>query len=168
MWKASVSLILLLSAACGGTEDAPVDRASSAPLVAPAPAQAPTIDGDWRARVQADVAALQAQDPSLYAELMALAPAKTRAGHLRFTSTPSADPRATSVLIDRLLRGASEDERAALIEALPRTRGMYADALVELFSSEPVASVRAVYVHAAKRAPADHALRVLQRGLADS
>ena len=164
MMKTALSLLVVVFAACTSADEPTVDRT---PTVASEPAHAPTISNDWRARGAADVAAMKQTSPTLLAELQALAPSKTRAGHLRFTSTLPSDPRATSVLLDRLTRGASDDERAALVEALPRTTGTYADALVDLYDTERVPTVRAVYVFAAKRAPSELALHVIRRGLAD-
>ncbi|MBA3394193.1 MAG: HEAT repeat domain-containing protein [Deltaproteobacteria bacterium] len=131
------------------------------------PTQQP-VSGDWRVRVAADVAALRTSDPALLAELTAVMPQRTRAGILRFTSTPSVDPRATSVFLDRLARGGgSATERAALGEVLARTTGAYADALVDLFAGEREAMVRSAFVHSAKRATSEHAVTVIQRGLTD-
>lgn len=168
MIKHAASLVVFLfAAACGTPDAAPVDRTAGTPAVA-SPAATPTIHGDWRARVQAEVAALKADAPALYAELTALAPSRTRAGLPRFTQTLSSDPRATSVLLDRLVRGGAVAERLALAEALGRTTGTYADALVDLLDAEATPEVRGVLVFVARRAPADHALRVLQRGFADA
>ncbi len=123
----------------------------------------------WRDRVKADIAGLQATAPQLLAELTQLAPTKTRAGFVRFTSDAIHDPRAASVLLERLARGGESDGvRAALVEALPRTGGRYADAVVELFAVERSAHVRTTFVHAARRAPAADAVALLTRALGDS
>lgn len=167
MTRQAVALIIFL-AACGGPDDTTIDS-SGTPLkpAVSAPNQQP-VSGDWRVRVAAEVADLRATAPALHAELTAIAPSKTRAGILRFTSTPSADPRATSVFIDRLVQGGgSTAERAALAEVLARTTGTYADALVDLFASERDAMVRSAYVHSAKRVTSDHGITVLRSGLAD-
>lgn len=150
-------------------EPAAPAAATAANAPAPAPAQVATASRAWRDRVAAEVAALRASSPQLLAELTALAPAKTRAGHVRFTSDAIHDPRAASVFLDRLARGGeSEDVRAALVEALPRTGGAFADAAVELFGSESSALVRGSYVFAARRAPAPQAIALVKRGLADA
>lgn len=136
----------------------------TSPTVAPA-----RVATTWRERVRADLSAMKASAPQLHAELAQLAPSKTRAGFVRFTSDAIHDPRAASVFLDRLARGGdSDDVRAALVEALPRTGGTYADAAVELMGAERSSVVRAAYVHAARRAPAAHAIAIMTRGLADS
>lgn len=185
--KHAVSLVLCLFAACGSPDDAApgakslahaaaplvtatVSSSSSAarPPTASSSRSSATVVGDWRARVAADLASLRADNPTLHAELAQLSPARTRAGHLRFTTRVDADPRATAVFLDRLARGvASVAERAALVEVLPRTTGAYADALGELFAAEPTAEVRAAYAFVTRRAPAEHAVPLIQQALAD-
>lgn len=103
------------------------------------------------------------------AELASLQPSVTRAGFLRFTTKAIHDPRAARVFLDRLESGAeSEGVRAALVEALPRTGGEYADAIVELMAKERSPLVRAAYVHTARRAPALQAIAIAERGFVDS
>jgi len=86
-----------------------------------------------------------------------------------FTSDALHDPRAASVFLDRLSRGGESDEvRAALVEALPRTGGTYADAAIDLLANETSAMVRGSYVFAARRAPAAQAIVLIKRGLADA
>ncbi|MFN0245276.1 MAG: HEAT repeat domain-containing protein [Kofleriaceae bacterium] len=102
-------------------------------------------------------------------ELESLQPSVTRAGHLRFTTKAIHDPRAARVFLDRLhVATESEAVRAALVEALPRTGGDYADEVLELMAKERSPLVRAAYVHTARRAPAAQAVAIAQRGLADS
>jgi hypothetical protein len=102
-------------------------------------------------------------------ELESLQPSVTRAGHLRFTTKAIHDPRAARVFLDRLQVGTeSEAVRAALVEALPRTGGDYADEVLELMARERSAMVRAAYVHTARRAPAAQAIAIAERGFADS
>jgi len=168
MTRQAVALIIFLTA-CGGPDDTTIDNPGT-PLAPTATAPASkAVYADWRARVTAEVAELETSNPSLLAELTALTPSRTRAGIMRFTSTPSADPRATSVFLDRLVRGnAPLAERAALAEILGRTTGTYDDAIVDLFASERDAAVRSAYVFTAKRVASAHAVTLLQRGLADS
>lgn len=110
----------------------------------------------------------QPQAPLSDAELMALAPTKTRAGHVRFTGAGIHDPNAAVVFLRRLQAGAdSADVRAALVEALPRTGGQYAHALPQLLAGEADVGVRQAIVFAAKRAPAAWATEILSRGFAD-
>lgn len=153
----------LFASACSTPESAEPGEVSSPPI-----SPAPSTATDWRVRVHEDVAALQRDNATLYAELRALQPEPTRAGFARFTSPAIHAPRATSVLIDRLAHGSETDEvRAALADALPRSGGRYADAMAELFTSESATTVRAAYVHAARRAPAGEATRLLALGFAD-
>lgn len=101
-------------------------------------------------------------------ELATLQPTPTRAGFLRFTTKAIHDPRAARVFLDRLESGTeSEGVRAALVEALPRTGGDYADAALELMATERSPIVRAAYVHTARRAPTAQALAIAERGFAD-
>ena len=166
MTRQAVALIIFL-AACGAPEDTKIDS-SGTPLRPAVTAPTQSANADWRARVAADIADLRTSDPALLAELSAAPPQRTRAGILRFTSTQSADPRVTSVFLDRLSRGGgSVSERAALGEVLARTTGTYDDALVDLFAAERDATVRASFVHSAKRASSEHGVTVIQRGLAD-
>lgn len=148
----------------------PVAPPAAPPVAPPAASPAPPVasPSQWRDRVKTDVATLAASSPERLAELTRLAPTKTRAGYVRFTSDAIHDPRAASVFLQRLSRGGEpEGVRAALVEALPRTGGVYADAAVELFAAEASASVRAAYVHVARRAPETHAIALMSRGLAD-
>ncbi len=102
-------------------------------------------------------------------ELMQLPPSVTRAGFLRFTDDAIHDPRAARVFLDRLESGTeSEGVRAALVDALPRTGGDYADAILPLMAKERSPIVRAAYVHTARRAPAGQAIAIAERGFADS
>lgn len=102
-------------------------------------------------------------------QLYQLQPSVTRAGFLRFTDEAIHDPRATRVFLDRLESGTeSEGVRAALVDALPRTGGEYADAVIVLLETERSPIVRAAYVHTARRAPGKQAIAIAQRGLADS
>lgn len=169
------SAFVLLIGACG----APADDASSGahprvataatPIAAPAAAPTASATGPWRARVAAELAALRRDAPALHAELATLQPARTRAGLLRFTTSSIHDPRVAAVFLDRIVNAREpEPVRAALVEALPRTGGLYADAAAELIASERSPLVRATYVHAARRAPADPALAIIERGLADA
>lgn len=151
------------------TDVAPPTATGAARPTPPAPAPARTTNGPWRDRVSAELTALRASSPQLLTELTQLAPTITRARFVRFTSDAVHDPRAAAVFLDRLSRGGeSEEVRAALVEALPRTGGEFADAAVDLVVTETSALVRGSYVFAARRAPAAQAIALIKRGLADS
>ncbi|HVK88968.1 MAG TPA: HEAT repeat domain-containing protein [Kofleriaceae bacterium] len=161
MWKRAACLVIAL-AACTASSD---DRTT--PTAAP-PSSSNQPRGDWRARIAADASELRSSAPAHYAELRGAAPQTTRAHTLRFTTELIRDPRAASVFLERLAEGSDSAEvRAALVEALPRTGGIYADAVAELIVNERDAAVRTAYVFTMRRAPADLAIAVLARGLAD-
>ncbi|MCG8418027.1 MAG: HEAT repeat domain-containing protein [Proteobacteria bacterium] len=171
-------------AACGGTGDnrAVRDQPSaaangdSAPVGAVdlengvatfAPAQRPGTS--WRQRVSLQVAELEDYAPEVLARFSSIKPLRTRAGHLRFSTDAIHDPRAAAVFLGRLERGNEPAAvRAALAQALPRTGGFFADALVDLLDAETDQRVRAVLVASARRAPVDLALPALARGLRDA
>ena len=160
--KQYVITFLFAAAACSADDAAAPPQQPGAP----APVTAPVADGSsWRARVAAELAAL---DPARRAELAAAMPQTTRAGGTRFTTELVHDPRAAAVFIDRLARRTDDEPtRAALAEALPRTGGLYADAVAELIATEASELVRSVYVHSAGRAPTTHAVAILRRGFTD-
>lgn len=171
--SSKLACILLVAVGCSGSEQTATSTAPPAPVAQRAPAATPApvraATGPWRERVTADLASLRATSPALLKELTELAPTTTRAGFVRFTSDALHDPRAASVFLDRLARGTETTEgRSALVEALPRTGGVFADALVELYSAETSAVVRSAYLFAARRAPATDAFALVKRGLSDS
>ncbi len=142
--KYFVTLVLTL-AACSADE--------SAQATSPTPAR-PTASLTWRERVAAELGAMDAAKRS---ELAALVP-----------TGDVTDPRAAAVFIDRLARKADADAvRASLALALPKTGGVYADAVADLFADEPASVVRVAYVEVARRAPGESSLVILRRGFAD-
>lgn len=164
----AIASFLFLAACSAPADDVSTGSTTRTPLAQPV-AQPTAVTGDWRARVRVETAALRNTEPALYAELSQLAPSQTRAGFLRFTSKAIHDPRAASVFLDRLIGGReSEQVRAALVEALPRTGGTYSDAAADLIATETSAMVRAAFVHSVRRAPAEHAVIVIERALGDS
>ena len=154
-------VITILLAACSADE--------ADPPASPTQPAAPVVTSStapWRERIAAEIAAL---DPARKSELYALVPQTTRAGGSRFTTDVIHDPRVAAVFLDRLARKTDDEAtRGALAEALPRTGGVYADAVAELVGGEASPAVRAIYMHGARRAPNDHALAILRRGFADS
>ena len=164
--RALLASSLAVLAACAAPDTAP-DPVSATPLVAPAPV-ASGVPGTWRDRVRVHAAELAAADPARSSTLRALAPARTRAGTPRFTDPAIHDPRAAAVLLQRLVDGGDPAPvRAALVEALPRTGGLYADAVRELVTAETSPEVRMAMVFSVRRAPAVDALAVIAAGLAD-
>jgi HEAT repeat protein len=146
-------LLALVLAACSADESVPQ-------VATPAPAAL-----TWKERVSSELSSMETAKRD---ELAQLAPQATPAGP-RFTVELVRDPHATAVFIDRLARKTdAEDVRVALAEALPRTGGLYADAVADLFVDEGSALVRTAYVVSARRAPADQALSILRRAFADT
>jgi len=155
----ALSIALLLVAACAEGD---------APAPAPAPQTPNSTSTDWRERVQQDIDALQASDPQRLAQLESIQPARTRAGLPRFSTSAIHDPFAASVFLSRLERGTEPaGTRAALAEALPRTGGIYADALADLMGGETDGNVRTALVATGRQAPADLAVALLSTGLSD-
>jgi HEAT repeat protein len=107
---------------------------------------------------------------SLRDQLMVLQPQKTRAGWLRFTDPVINNPEAAAILLERLSSGGDAPEvRAALAEALGRTRGEYATEVSELLASEADARVREMLVGTlGRQAPTPEALIGLATALKDS
>jgi HEAT repeat protein len=106
---------------------------------------------------------------SLRDQLMALQPQKTRAGWVRFIDPAINNPEAAAILLERLIDGQDAPEvRAALAEAIGRTRGDYAVAVSELIASETDARVREMLVGTlGRQAPTPAALVGLATGLQD-
>jgi HEAT repeats len=84
---------------------------------------------------------------SLRDQLMVLQPQMTRAGWVRFTDPAINNPEAAAILLERLIAGDdAPDVRAALAEAIGRTRGDYAVAVSELLASEADPRVREMLI----------------------
>lgn len=107
---------------------------------------------------------------SLRDQLMVLQPQMTRAGWVRFTDPAINNPEAAAILLERLIAGGDAPEvRAALAEAIGRTRGDYAVAVSELLASETDARVREMLIGTlGRQAPSPAALVGLATGLRDS
>jgi hypothetical protein len=134
-----------------------------------------SIDPIPRSTVEAAVEAAPESVPppatgSLRDQLMVLQPQKTRAGWVRFTDPVINNPEAAAILLERLLaNGDAPEVRAALAEALGRTRGDYATEVSELLASEADARVREMLVGTlGRQAPTPEALVGLATGLKDS
>jgi hypothetical protein len=125
------------------------------------------LPSDWRAWVHDEVTRLRSQDPERYNAIMALQPRSTRAGFPRFGGATVRDPAAAPLFLHRILHEQSPQLRAALIEALPRTGGLFAEAVVELLRAESDGFVRQVAVGALRTAPREPALDGMRLGLHD-
>jgi HEAT repeat protein len=128
----------------------------------------PAVDGDWRVRSARDAQTIRRDNPELAQLVAELEPSPTRAGFARFTTPVIHDPAVASLLLVRLAEGGDPpDVRAALVEALPRTGGDFADAVLDLLTEEQDAQVRVALVSSLRRAPASHAVPGLELALAD-
>lgn len=160
------ALALALVTACAADPgDEPEAAESRAPL--DATADEPAL-ARWQPWLAAGLARAEQDQPAQVAELRALTPVATRAGHPRFTGDALEHPAAALVLLDRLARAADPAPvRAALAEALPRTGGPYTAALVGLMAREADAGVRVAMVDALRRGAGEPALAGLRAGLVD-
>jgi hypothetical protein len=106
---------------------------------------------------------------SLRDQLLVLQPQKTRAGWVRFSDPAINNPEAAAILLERLIAGSDAPEvRAALAEAIGRTRGEYATEVSSLLASETDARVREMLVGTlGRQAPTPAALVGLTTALGD-
>lgn len=104
-----------------------------------------------------------------HVDFLTLAPTTTRAGHLRFSTSEIHQAAAAEAFLRRLRAGdESAAVRLALVEALPRTGGAFADELVAYLPLEADALVRGAIVATARRAPATAASLLVAHGFADA
>jgi hypothetical protein len=136
----------------------------SPPSAAPAPAAGP-----WQGWVDAEVTRTQAEAPAWFQHVMTAQPKLTRAKSLRLVGPEFEDQSAAPVLLHRYLT-ANEDPqvRAAVVEALVRTRGAYAAAIVDLLEAESDPLVRVHLVSSLQRVAGSDALAALELGLVDA
>jgi len=153
--------LLWLAAALAAAPTAEVLSARAAPTSV-------TPRGDLRAwALQADAAA-HAADPALTAMAWSAEPGVTRAGTARFNRPELESPAAAGPLFARLLlAGEAPEVRAALVEAIARTGGDWAPAMVRLQAAEADAWVRLFILESARRAPEREALVLLRGGVVD-
>lgn len=153
--------LLWLAAALAAAPTAEVLSARAAPA-----AVAPRTDlRAWA--LQADAAAHKA-DPALASLAWSVEPGVTRAGTARFNRPELETPLAAGPLFARLLlSGEAPEVRAALVEAIARTGGDWAPAMVRLQAVEADAWVRLFILETARRAPEREALALLRGGLVD-
>ena len=131
--------------------------------------QSETMGADWEGFVAAEVERVRQASPERYDAIRQLEPRSTRADLLRFTGDAVRHPDAAPLLLARYLEGnESPQVRAALVEALPRTGGVFGPAVADLLARERDPGVRSVMVHALRRADAPSALAGFELGLADS
>lgn len=134
-----------------------------------APASQPAaFAGDWQAQLGAEVSRIQGEAPDWFDALMSAEAKPSRAGMLRFVAPEFQDPNAAVVLLHRYVNGDdAAPVKAALVDALQRTKGDYALPVSELFAdAEPV--VRVAMVNSMRRAEGEHAFATLAQGLADA
>lgn len=96
------------------------------------------------------------------------APRRTRAGTLRFSEeVVHGNPAATAELLRRLAQEPSAELRAALVFALPRTRGVFYEEVVAHLQREQAPSVRRALVSVMPRAAGEGAAAGVMLGLRD-
>jgi hypothetical protein len=167
--RAPLSTVLLAALGFGGcaeADDALSERNAS--IEASSQAEVVSSDDGWRARATRDAEETRRGLPELARLVDQLEPRPTRAGFLRFTTSAIHDPAVAPLLLTRLAEGGDPPSvRAALVEALPRTGGDYAEAVVELLDHETDPDVRVALVASLRRAPGPHAIAGLTVALAD-
>ena len=162
-----VGAAFTFSGCTASSEPEPTEQ-RSAELQPPAVDSTIAIDGDWRTRAVQEVERVRSEHPELHATIASLEPRQTRAGFLRFTTSVIHDPAVAPVFLARLAEGGEPPAvRAAIVEALPRTGGEYAHAVLDLLSEESDPEVRAALVASLRRAPASAAVAGLERALHD-
>jgi hypothetical protein len=141
----------------------PEALAAPAPVVEQAEARTP-----WQIRVLSDIEAFKKESEKDYQALLHLKPRVTRSRALRFIDGRLYHPRATSVLLYRLINEEADAQvREALVEAISHSKGEYADAMLDLITREPEPRVRARMVAALRFADEPSTLQGLQLGLKD-
>ena len=160
---------LLLCGSLVGCAAEPGDEPEAAESRVPSDAVGEPPLNEWQDWLASEVARAERERPAEVTELRAATPVATRAGHPRFTTAALESPGAGALLLDRLSRGTDPAPvRAALAEALPRTGGAYASALVGLMAKEQDPEVRVAMVGALRRGAPEPALAGLRAGLADT
>lgn len=134
----------------------------------PSGGKADSVGGEWQTRIEKDVADLQADSPRLWRTFNDIEGSATRPGFLRFRGSEIHHPKAASVFLTRYLNEREAEARLPLIEALPRTGGIYEDALVELMDSERDDTVRAMMVGVLGKGQTAKSVQGIVKGLGDS
>lgn len=178
-----LSLLGTLAIACDGIGSP--DIAARFPAVAgePTPAsaslmgnevlapddEASQMGDEWEAWLSAETGRIRKEKPELHDAIRSLEAMTTRARTLRIAGPILHDPDVSPLLLDRVINGNDTDEmRAALIEALPRTGGSFGPAIVSLLTRERDAHVRATMVGVLRHVDAGAAHLGLSAGLTDS
>jgi hypothetical protein len=168
--RCTVASLGLLGVACdeGEPESLEPRAASIDPTPRPAVEVGGEVGGEGAVEGEAEVA--PAPTGSLRDQLTVLQPQKTRAGWLRFGDPAINHPEAAAILLERLTgNGDTPEVRAALAEAIGRTKGDYAVAVSELLVTEADPRVREMLVGTlGRQASTSAALVGLATGLQDS
>jgi HEAT repeat protein len=126
------------------------------------------ISADWATRALADSSQLDQDQPDLAASIRTGEPRLSRSGAPLFLEPAWRTPEAAGALLVRLSQGDdSTAERIGLIDALTRTGGDWADALVGLLAAETEPSVRRMMVESLSLAPLESARKGIRMGLDD-
>lgn len=170
---ALAALLALPLAGCDSDTGTATPRSGGEAAAAAAPAPGPTFVAEESPPAPAEAAAASAEvapadSAEVTAHLEALAPVRTRAGHLRFADPLLGRPEASEVLARRLAdKGAPAEERLALAEALHRSGGAWSTAILAQLPNEADPEVRSILIGTLGKAPKADALAGLDRGLAD-
>jgi len=124
-------------------------------------------NSDWMARVEREVMELQQDDSRLWRTLLEAEGMQTRKGFLRLRGKDLHHPKAASVFLHRYLSAKEAQERYYLVEALPRTGGLYEDAITELMNVERDDGVRAVMVGILAKGKTAKSVEGIAKGLGD-
>lgn len=118
----------------------------------------------WQDRLAADLVA----DPDRARLIWEAQPITTRNGYARFVDDAFGGPEAAPFILDRYLhKGEDSGLRVALVEALERTRGDWAEALVSALPDEADPWVRATIVSSLTHAEAAPAALGVRLGAVD-
>ena len=131
-------------------------------------AQSARNEQEWKTNIADEIRKLKNESPAELQELLQLKPRKTRANTLRFIDKRLQHPQAAIVLLWKYAQDETpSEEREALIEALSRTNGPYAEFLPTLWASEQDDTVRSRIVNISRRCPDEIASKILKLGFED-
>jgi hypothetical protein len=189
----TVFSLALLSIGCDADEAQPntQERSAAAVEVAPkqlsakATASAPTVAApelpqppsgapaaipkQWQAWLSSEVARVQTEAPEWFEHVMTVEPKRTRSGFLRLVGPELEDPSAAPVLLHRYQTAGERPEvKAAVVAALVRTNGGYAQVIADLLATEADPLVRVGMISSLRRVPGADAIAAIEVGLADA